>query len=286
MRFLFSTGSLHTYGIDRCFAIAAQSGCDGIELMVDQRWDTRQPAYLRELSRRFHLPIVAIHAPFSMAPGWPVGQPAQIAQSVALAEAIGAEVVVHHLPLRLGYAAVSAGARRFFFPLPGWNMEEGYRRWLLGDGYRRLQASTAVRLCIENMPARRVGRRRLNLHHWNSTEAIMRFDAITMDTTHLGTWALDAAAVYAAWGSRVQHIHLSNFQAGREHRRPEQGELRLDRLLALLVATGYPHNVTLELHPDALDAGQADGHIVDLLHTSVDACRRWAAGAPAQAVAA
>ena len=114
----------------------------------------------------------------------------------------------------------------------------------------------------------------------------MRFDAITMDTTHLGTWALDAAAVYAAWGSRVQHIHLSNFDAGREHRRPEQGELRLDRLLALLAATRYAHNVTLELHPDALDAGQEDGRLVALLRASVDACRRWAAGVPAQEVAA
>ena len=56
--------------------------------------------------------------------------------------------------------------------------------------------------------------------------------------------------------------------------------------MRFLFSTGSLHNVTLELHPDALDAGQADGHIVDLLHTSVDACRRWAAGAPAQAVAA
>ncbi len=276
MRFLFSTGSLHTYGLDRCFAIAAQAGFDGIELMVDQRWDTRQPAYLQELSRRSHLPITAVHTPFGAVPGWPHGQPALIARSVALAEAVGADVVVHHLPIRIGYAAVNAGARRFFVPLPGWNMEEGYRRWLVSDDYRRLQASTAVRLCIENMPARRVGRRSLNLHHWNSTEAIMHFDAITMDTTHLATWALDAAAVYAAWGSRVRHIHLSNFQAGQEHRRPEQGELRLDHLLALLTATGYAHSVTLELHPDALDAGQSDAHIVELLRASLAACRRWA----------
>jgi hypothetical protein len=56
--------------------------------------------------------------------------------------------------------------------------------------------------------------------------------------------------------------------------------------MRFLFSTGSLHNVTLELHPDALDAGQADGHIVDLLHTSVDACRRWAAGASVQAVAA
>ena len=34
VRFLFSTGSLHTYGIARCFAIAAQPGGAGTKLMT------------------------------------------------------------------------------------------------------------------------------------------------------------------------------------------------------------------------------------------------------------
>lgn len=276
MRFLFSTGSLHTYGIERCFAIAAQAGFDGIELMVDQRWDTRQPGYLQHLVQRYGLPVVAVHSPFGAVPGWPYGQPAQITSSVALAEAVGATTVIHHLPLRIGYATVAAGAQRFFVPVPGWNMEESYRRWLLGE-YRQLQRRTAVRLCIENMPARSVGQRRLNLHHWNTVEEMQQFDAITLDTTHLGTWSMDPAAVYTVWQRRVGHIHLSNFHAGKEHRLPERGQLHLDRLLALLTATGYAHAVSLELHPDALDAGQPDDHVIGLLRASLRTCRTWAA---------
>ena len=35
MHFIFSTGSLYTYGIDRCFAFAQRAGFDGVELLVD-----------------------------------------------------------------------------------------------------------------------------------------------------------------------------------------------------------------------------------------------------------
>ena len=49
MRFILSTGSLYNYRIDRVFALAAEAGFDGIELLIDHRWDTRQSDYLRQL---------------------------------------------------------------------------------------------------------------------------------------------------------------------------------------------------------------------------------------------
>jgi hypothetical protein len=41
-----STGSLYTYGLDRVFGLAQKAGFDGIEVLVDGRWDTRQADYL------------------------------------------------------------------------------------------------------------------------------------------------------------------------------------------------------------------------------------------------
>ncbi|MEZ4835252.1 MAG: hypothetical protein R2873_25230 [Caldilineaceae bacterium] len=96
-----------------------------------------------------------------------------------------------------------------------------------------------------------------------------------MDTTHLGTWGLDPAEVFFRWRERVKHVHLSNFD-GKEHRRPEDGHLHLDRLLARMAQWGYQHTVSLELHPDALSAGSDDDRIVSLLKTSLDHCRKWA----------
>ena len=279
MKFIFSTGSLYTYSIERCFELAQAAGFDGIELMVDARWDTRQPQVLRRLIDRFSLPILAVHSPFQHAPGWPAEPAEMIHHAVRLAEAVGAPVVIHHLPLRLGYATVQSGRRRAFAPLPWWDMEAGYRCWLERD-LHVLQQSTNVTLCIENMPARTMLGKRFGVHHWNACDeqtlhAITRFPALTMDTTHLGTWGLDPAQVYAVWGKRVQHIHLSNFD-GREHRLPQQGQLRLDLLISALTADAYRGALSFELHPDALNAGQGDEQIVALLHASLHECRSWA----------
>lgn len=279
MDFIFSTGSLYTYGTERAFRFAADAGFDGVELMVDARWDTRHPAYLHQLMDRYQMPICAVHSPFFNVPGWPDDQPGLIEHSVALAEAVGARVVVHHLPERTGYLQVLYGGRRLLLPVPFWDRHAGYRAWLRNE-YRALQERTDVTLCIENMPARKfLGKRwnpcTWNAYDWQTIDAITRFSALTMDTTHLGTWGLDPAAVYARWGPRVQHVHLSNFD-GREHRRPEAGRLHLNQLLARMADDGYTGAISLELHPDALEAGAADDRVVELLSTSLRLCREWA----------
>jgi sugar phosphate isomerase/epimerase len=280
MKFIFSTGSLYTYGIDRCFDLAGRAGFDGIELMIDRRWDARQPDFVQRLIERFALPVHAVHSPFEPAPGWPAPASERVHLSVRLAEALGARVVVLHLPLVLGYATVQMGARRFFAPLPGWDMEGAYRAWLANDFFL-LQQATSVELCVENLPAKTFLGRRFNVHTWNpisheTLDVILRFNALTMDTTHLGTWGLEPVDVYHSWRQHVRHIHLSNFD-GREHRLPEKGVLRLDRLLAMLSADGYGGAVSFELHPDAIDAGAPDERIVERLHSSLEMCRGWAA---------
>lgn len=274
MHFIFSTGSLYTYGVARCFALAAAAGFDGIELMVDHRWDTRQPSYLDTLIERYELPIRAVHTPFvPSVPGWPDDQPARIRKTVEVAEAVGADVVVHHLPRRLGAVHVQVGSRMLHVPVPVWDEQGGYRRWL-ETAYRAFCGRTSVTLCIENMPALRKFGRRWHIYRWNRVDEIGRFPHLTMDTTHLGTWGAEPADVYRRWNERVRHVHLSNFD-GREHRAPEHGRLHLDRLLADLSADGYDGAVSLELSPDALDAGSDDDAVVRKLAASLMQCREW-----------
>ncbi|HWE62004.1 MAG TPA: sugar phosphate isomerase/epimerase [Chloroflexota bacterium] len=276
MRFIFSTGSLYTYGTERCFDLAARAGFAGIELMVDERWDTRQPAYVLRLVDRYRLPVVAVHSPFAQRlPGWPDDEVGRILLSVQLAEALGAEVVVHHLPARMGTAWLQAGGRRYRVPVLGWDRDGPYRSWLR-EGYAAEQEHTPVTLCIENMPAQRLFGRPWNGHTWNSPAEIARFPALTLDTTHLATWGQEPSEVYAGFPlGKVRHIHLSNYD-GREHRRPEDGTLQLERLVAQLATDGYAGAVTLELHPDALEAGADDARIEALLSTSLGHCRAWA----------
>lgn len=276
MRFIFSTGSLYTYGIERCFELAAHAGFDGVELMVDDRWDTRQPAYLLRLMDRYGLPVTALHSPFTQwVPGWPSDQVGRIRLSIQLAEALSAEVVVHHLPERMGSAWFRAGVQRYRLPVPGWDSDRPYRRWLRED-YAAEQAHTPVTLCIENMPARQLFGRRWNGHTWNSPLEIARFPAIALDTTHLATWDLDPREIYIHFPlGKVRHVHLSNYD-GQEHRRPEMGNIHLDRLVAQLAVNGYAGAVSLELQPDVLNAGEADEQVTALLTTSLVHCRAWA----------
>ncbi len=277
MRFILSTGSLYNYSIDRVFAFAAEAGFDGIEMLIDDRWDTRQSDYLRHLMESHSLPIPALHSPFSRnCSGWGETEYGAIARTAELANELGAQVVVHHLPMRFGYAFLQTAGRSLLLPNP-FDSGRQYATWL-SEGYAALQTSTDALLCIENLPAARFLGRRVNPARWNAhsratLDDIIRFPHITLDTTHLGTWGLDPLEAYDRWGQRVKHVHLSNFD-GSEHRRPEDGSLRLDALLARMAADGYSYSISLELHPDALEAGAADSRIVDLLRGSLYYCRK------------
>ncbi len=277
MRFILSTGSLYNYSIDRVFALAAESGFDGIEVLIDHRWDSRQSDYLRQLMESHALQIPALHSPFSRnCSGWGETEYGAIARTAELATELGSQVVVHHLPMRFGYAFLQAAGRNLLLPNP-FDSGRNYADWLT-ERYPALQASTDVLLCIENMPANRTIGLRFNPARWNAhsratLDDITRFPHITLDTTHLGTWSLDPLEAYNRWGQRVKHVHLSNFD-GSEHRRPEDGFLRLDALLARMAADGYAYSISLELHPDALEAGAPDSRIVELLRGSLYYCRQ------------
>lgn len=277
MRFILSTGSLYNYSVDRVFALAAEAGFDGIEMLIDHRWDTRQADYLQHLMESHSLPIPAVHSPFSRnCSGWGETEYGAIARTAELAYELGAQVVVHHLPMRFGYAFLQAAGRNLSLPNP-FDSGRQYATWL-SEGYAALQTSTDVLLCIENLPAVRFLGRRVNPARWNAhsratLDDITRFPHLTLDTTHLGTWGLDPLEAYDRWGQRVKHVHLSNFD-GSEHRRPEDGSLRLGALLSRMAADGYSYSISLELQPDALEAGAPDSRIVDLLRGSLYFCRK------------
>lgn len=269
-----STGSLYNYGVARVFELAAEAGYDGVEVLVDHRWDSRQPAYLRRLSADYGLPIVAVHSPFAVeVPDWPDDQLGRLRHTVALAQKVGASMVVTHLPFRV-YAVTghwhAYRPRRFFLPVP-LPRREPYRHFL-HNGLAELEAETGVTIAVENMPLRRFLGLGINGYWFNSPAELSRFPHLTLDATHLGTWGLDPLAVYEQLRERVAHVHLSNYD-GREHRSPPDGHLLLAKLLRRLARDGYQGAITVECHPDALDAGDEAGCLV-ALRRALEFCRR------------
>jgi len=252
MRFALSTGSLYTYGLDRVFALAAEAGFDGIEVLVDPRFDTRQPVYLRRLMDRYGLPILSVHAPFRprRLAAWPRTQPESIAATAELARAVGAEVIVVHLP---------------------YGINRTYARWLRNDLQTWQRAHPKPVVAVENMPLKWVRWwpfTPLEMWRMNRLEEWGAFPHLTLDTTHLGTKRLDPLLVYERVRDRVVHVHLSNARREgrrvREHRRLEDGFLPLDVLISRLAQDGYAGIATVELHPEALEAedeGKARFHL-------------------------
>lgn len=250
-----STGSLYTYGLARVFDLAAEAGFEAIEVLVDHRWDSRQPAYLRRLSQEFGLSIAVVHSPFKpFVPGWPRDSLGRLRASVVLAREVGAEVVVAHLPLRIRGAQVEFfgfSRNKLLLPIP-FGGERGYCEFLL-NGLARFEADEGVRIGVENMPVRHFLGRVVNIYWLNDVATLAQMPHLTLDTTHVGTWGSDLLAVYEQVKARVVHVHLSNFD-GREHRLPEEGRLPLAKLLARLARDGYAGAVSLEVGPEVLEA--------------------------------
>ena len=140
-----STGSLYSYGLARTFELAKETGFDGVELMVDHRWDARQADYLKPASRitwDCRSPACTRRSSLIFPAGRTMVWQA-CKQAVALAEAVGARTVVAHLPDRLSYIIVNWRALRakpFYLKYPR-TVDKPYLRWL-GDGLAGFQGTT------------------------------------------------------------------------------------------------------------------------------------------------
>jgi sugar phosphate isomerase/epimerase len=225
-----STISVFPKPLDQAFALIAQSGFDGAEIMVTTDPDTQDAARIRGVSEDHDLPVVAVHAPFLLMARrvWgrdPVGK---IERAVELALRVAAPVVVVHPPYR-------------------W--QTTYRRWLDERSSAAAEA-WGVRIAVENMfPLRVRGRSVARFHARQSLEDLERFDAVTLDTSHLAVAGLDPVEAIERLGDRLAHVHLSN-NAGRgwdSHSPLDEGVLDLGRVLETLAARGYRGAVSLEI---------------------------------------
>lgn len=201
------------------------AGFDGLELVENGPvGKPANPNCCKQYMAQYQLPVLALHGPiWFYIPGWPGDQVGRLKCTVELAETIGAQVVVHHLPTRVAYFWVMAGARSVPVLIPGFNFEAGYKRWLETEYAAfqgKPQSNCASKTCLLIAVSGNVG----TIAIWNRPEQIVRFPAITMDTTHLGTWGLDPATIYDLWRERSAYS-FEQFCGKKEHLRPQTGEL-------------------------------------------------------------
>ncbi len=256
---VFSTGSLHPFGLERVFGWAAEAGFDGVEIMMDDRWDTHQPAYLAGLVERHRLPILALHPPI-YAGAWRLGREETLVRSARLARRVSCPLVVAHPPP------------------PG----RPLRRWAQGP---LAAAREEVTVAVENMPANGpgfFGVRRASCH---LPEHLAGVGEVTLDTSHVGASGVDLLAAREVLAGQLRHVHLSdsNLVLGKDdHRLPGRGKLPLVPFLAALAADGYPGAVSLELKPWPL--GTPDPKVIlERMRAALDFTREGLRGTAAEA---
>jgi len=279
---IFSTGSLYLYGLNRAFELAKEAGFDGLEVLVDERWDTRQADYLSKLSIENEMPICVLHNPFDSKryiDGWEIDTVSRLERTVEMAEILGASTVVLHLPY---YYKISL-ARWMKTELPAY------------------QQDTAIKIAVENMPHvrlifgplalmfRQLRRHDVKLNRFwkfatkpisvpgirlNKVEILERFQYLTFDTTHFATGGFDVLGAYERLKDKIAHVHLSNYNLERhqEHCLPMDGILPLDELLQRLKRDNYQNTVCLEVNPTALEA-EREEDVLENMKKSLDFCR-------------
>lgn len=258
VRLLFSTGSLHIMDISRTFELAAEAGFDGIEVLCDHRWATRDPLYLQAMIERYNLPVLAAHVPYSdRLPGWnsPRNRVGHITQTLELAETLKAEVIIVHIPTIAFFAHFKTPGLRNF-KIPWMTPFRPVATWMKNQ-LSTVQANTDVKIAFENNPsaAKVFGRKIVgNMKAWRGVEGwAQSHQWLTLDTTHWATVGVQPLEAYAAAKGKLAHVHLSNYNRGRQHRLPHQGELDLGSFLQQLSADDYNSTVSVEVYPEPLE---------------------------------
>lgn len=244
-----STGSLFTLPLQRVFELAAESGFDGVELIINQDFQrvnsTKLVRSLQQIAT-----IHSIHAPFMELDGW--GDSIEsLRLSVALAAECDIPLVNFHPPSWMGF-------------------EVGFWRWLysINDYQKEIGLDGQVTVTLENMPW--VGKWKINPNILSNTQRLVDFIRernlfMTFDCTHMGSgktnFINDFFLCYDS--GRIRNIHFSDYGHDREHLLPGHGILPLTRFLNHLRNTEYKSTVTLELDPKEFPHGEA--HILDSL---------------------
>lgn len=221
---VFSTGSLYPFGIERVFAWISEAGYDGAEVMMDERWDTHQADYLRELSSRHGVRIMALHPPIFQG-AWRLPPGETLVRAARLAKSLEIPTVVAHPPR------------------PG-----KLREW--SEGPLREAREHGVAVAVENMP-KSGPRGFLGLGSSYLPDHLDGMGDTTLDTSHVAASRLDLMGVYSALAKRLRHVHLSDsdLSGGDQHRLPGKGRLPLRPFLAALARDEYRGAVSLELKP-------------------------------------
>lgn len=224
-----STGSFWMWELERAFGVIAEAGFERAELMITRDPRTQSGEVAGRLARKAGLGIAAVHAPMLVVTRrvWGPNFLPIIERSTALAQKVGADVVVVHPPYL-------------------WELR--YQTWLLGR-LNSFSSQKGVAVAIENMFRLWVRGRPVRGHRWVSPSDLDHFTQLTLDTSHCGVDDYDILEALDRLSGRIAHIHLSDSLGDRRdaHALPGTGVLPLAEFVKRLPDAGFRGALSLEL---------------------------------------
>lgn len=223
-----TTDSFKGYGLDQTFALAAEAGLDGIEVVIEHgAYDTQDAEYLKRLSRRHKLPIVALSTSASMS-------------------AEKAERVVN-LAIAIGTPLVSIVPPDIF--------DFDYKRWVKKES-QLIRKKKKVIIALVNPPVKTVFGI-LPKYAFNDIYQLKKFSDLTFDTSNTTGKSEPLLEIYSVLRSVIRSVHLGNAKIDRDHTLLADGNLPLESFLTRLARDKFTGAITLKLNPKALGVGKA-----------------------------
>jgi sugar phosphate isomerase/epimerase len=225
-----STSSVYPESTSSGFELARRLGYDGVEVMVGIDPVAADIDAVEKLRDYHGVPVLAIHAPCLLVTQrvWGSDPWEKLERSAEAAVRLGADVVVVHPPFR-------------------WQRE--YARTFV-SGIERLNETTGVRFCVENMYPWRTpgGELKAYVPGWDPTE--LPYTDLTLDFSHASTAQQQSLDLARSWGSRLKHVHVTDGTGSikDEHLLPGHGDQQAGEVLTHLAQSGFAGHVVLEIN--------------------------------------
>lgn len=242
MRLSFSTGTFYLRSLDYNLRLARDLGYDGVELAIGPETLYAGAAPLLRAIEQVGLPVLSVHPPFVMLPGWPRAPLHSIPRTMAVARDLGVPIGVAHL---MSFYSPDSPRNAHF--------SEGIRRGRVAGG-------DAVELTLENSQYNH----RKHMAYLDHLRRLVNYAqtrgcGLTFDTCHAGACHEDILLDYEIARPLLRNIHLNDLAwvngKPRTHLAPGDGELPLRELMRRLARDGYEGLVTVELHPREIGLG-------------------------------
>lgn len=224
-----ATASVWPEPVAAAFALAAELGYDGVEVMVWTDPGSQDVDRIAALSDRFRVPVVALHAPCLLITQrvWAADPAERLERTARAALGLGAATVVVHPPFRWqrGYAAGFA------------------------EQIAELEGSTGVAIAVENMFPVRRGSLEMSGFAPTPDPTDVGFRHYTLDLSHTATARIDALALAARMGPGLAHLHLADGSgaARDEHLVPGRGNQPCAEVCRRLGEAGFSGSVVVEV---------------------------------------